>query len=494
MNTWYHSRKICTRLVVTGNLELTTPAHLGNGEPSDLVDMVLQRDVVDGRPLLPGSSLAGALRAYLQSLDFGYRVSEVKDSNALAQRLFGGTKGDAEGNQSPLIVDDAFATQPFSENRDGVRIGGKQSTLTEIRDGVCIDGKTRTALPKFKYDLELLPARTIFPLRFELLLPAEDAAIKEAFVLALQGLEQGAIAIGARRSRGFGRCRVAGWQWMSYDLRDPEALVRWLRADLDQAPAVEPQPISSLLPPPNVVDRREQARLEAHFTLSSPLLIRAELPLYDKQGKVSQGADQPDVIHLVDLHGQPVLPGTSLAGVLRARAERILRCFHSDDQVAKRLQDLFGWMPDSQQEKPCASRLIVEETHIKATKTLVQNRVSIDRFTGGAYDTALFSEAPCVAGEVTTVITIINPKEYEVGLLLLLLKDLWTGDLPLGGSASVGRGRLRGQQATLQWKQKEQKEWRLQSTPEQALTVEGDRAELERLVALVAQKGEGHAA
>ena len=34
-------------------------------------------------------------------------------------------------------------------------------------------------------------------------------------------------------------------------------------------------------------------------------------------------------------------------------------------------------------------------------------------------------------------------------MLLLLLKDLWTGDLPLGGESSIGRGRLRGLEAKL---------------------------------------------
>ncbi|NCC36728.1 MAG: hypothetical protein EOM24_32650, partial [Chloroflexia bacterium] len=354
-----------------------------------------------------------------------------------------------------------------------------------------IDGKTRTARAGFKYDLELLPAGTIFPLRFELLLGPDDAAIKQVLALALQGLERGDIALGARRSRGFGRCRVAGWQCISYNLHDPEELVRWLKADLEPAPEVEPQPISAILTPSEVADQRDYVRLEAHFTLASPLLIRAELPLSNEQGEVLQGNNQPDQIHLVDAHGQPVLPGTSLAGVLRARAERILRTFHSDLAVRKRLEDLFGWMPNDKQERPCASRLLVEETQIKAARTLVQNRVSIDRFTGGAYDTALFSEAPCVAGDVTTVITLINPEDPEVGLLLLLLKDLWTGDLPLGGSASVGRGRLCGVEATMHWGQRV---WRFTMTPDQRLVVEGDQIELERLVATVAQNGEAHAA
>ena len=38
-------------------------------------------------------------------------------------------------------------------------------------------------------------------------------------------------------------------------------------------------------------------------------------------------------------------------------------------------------------------------------------------------------------------------EQAEIGLLLLLLKDLWTGDLPLGGESGSGRGRLHGFQA-----------------------------------------------
>ena len=34
---------------------------------------------------------------------------------------------------------------------------------------------------------------------------------------------------------------------------------------------------------------------------------------------------------------------------------------------------------------------------------------------------------------------------------MLLLKDLWTSDLPVGGESSIGRGRLKGIQADLIW-------------------------------------------
>ena len=95
---------------------------------------------------------------------------------------------------------------------------------------------------------------------------------------------------------------------------------------------------------------------------------------------------------------------------------------------------------------------MVHEAELEEVHTLVQTRIRVDRFTGGAMDNYLFSEAPVFGGagnNVTLRLVLRNPREYEIGLLLLLLKDLWTGDLPVGGESSVGRGRLRGLEATL---------------------------------------------
>ncbi len=469
MSTWHDSRKITTRLVITGDLVLTTPAHLGNGEQGEMVDMLLQRDPLEGHPLLPGTSIAGALRAYL------YEFEGSSQRNALAVKLFGGSKGDSEGAQSPLIVDDACAAQ----------------SEVEIRDGVGIDPKRRTARDKVKYDLELLPAGTIFRLRFELLLSEGSTKMEQALALALHGLEQSEIAIGARRSRGFGRCKVEKWQMVRYDLHQPDDLLAWLRADLDPPSNVQTGRIADLLAvSPSIPDARERVRLTARFELDSPLLIRAEQPLRVADDTVLTSDTQPDVIHLVNAAGQPVLPGTSLAGALRARAGRILRSFYTEAETKTKLAQLFGWMPQTKKSKPQASRLQVAEARINSARTLVQSRVGIDRFIGGAFDGALFHEAPCVAGSVETNIVITKPTEEDVGLLLLLLKDLWSGDLPLGGAASVGRGRLRGVHATLHWKQDV---WQFDAT-EQGLTITGDPTRLESCVAKLARRSTDHAA
>ena len=333
----------------------------------------------------------------------------------------------------------------------------------------------------------------MFPLRFELLVSASEPATEAALALALQGLERGEIALGARRTRGFGECKVTGWRIARYNLTEPGDLIHWIATDPEAPLPGDPHPIAELLSlPVDTRDKRDAAHLEATFDLASPLLIRAELPLHNDTGTLIEATKQPNNIHLINAAGLPVLPGTSLAGILHARAQRILGCFFQDDTVTKKLQALFGYAPEpSSKKQPQASRIHVAETLITGSTSLVQNRVSIDRFTGGAYDTALFTEAPRVGGSVQIRISIINPEPADVGLLLLLLKDLWTGDLPVGGTTSIGRGRLRGRQAILRY---DQQQWHFRADPAHSLQVDGDRATLDAYVSALSAKGGDHAA
>ena len=94
----------------------------------------------------------------------------------------------------------------------------------------------------------------------------------------------------------------------------------------------------------------------------------------------------------------------------------------------------------------------VDDSPILDGQSLYPTRVRIDRFTGGALDAHLFDEAPVYGLPATTVtlkLQVQDPTAADIGLLLLLLKDLWTQDLPVGGEAAVGRGRLTGMIAEL---------------------------------------------
>lgn len=496
------SRWIHQRIVVEGDLVLRTPAHFGTGEGDDLIDMPLLLDAYDDEtPLLTGASIAGALRSYLRSQQAGYnqplperndpqyitRVAEERKRAAV--KLFGGFRADDEGLQSPLIIEDAY--------------GQADTVGVELRTGVRLEGKTRTASHGALYDMRLWRAGTIFRLRFELLVgqqfrknrsgefapvSVQDQAryehdLKQALVTALDGLSNGHITLGAHKRRGYGQVEVNRWRVKTYDLTNPVQLCDWLKYGSNPLP--ENMAVANLQTALQVADLLADARhffhLHATFTLDGSLLIRS-----------SGGQDDvgPDMVHLHSYRPRqkkemPILSGTSLAGALRARATRIANTLDMADKATELIYGMFGadmndraWMKAKKENEGQASRVLVEEAVVEnGCADLVQSRVGIDRFTGGARDTALFNQQP-VWGKPETTITItlrlVNPTEAEIGLLMLLLKDLWTGDLPLGGESSVGRGRLQGKQATLTHKNRTAQEWVITAVANNKLQFGGD--------------------
>lgn len=441
------ARKITGRILISGRLELETPAHFGNGDVVGVTDMPLLRDPSDGvTPLLTGASIAGALRAYLREMERGY--GEEGKANDLAGRLFGSLDR-RRSVQSWLLVDDAL---------------GKTAGI-ELRDGVAIDPKTRTAEDRKKYDIELLAAGTTFDLRLEFLESEESRDLLPALATALNGLAKGEIGLGMRKRRGFGRCRVTEWGVRKYDLTQPAGLVAWLEDDLRGE--TRGTDIFALLGVSRLAqDCRRWFQMEATLWLPGSLLIRSS----------TGQPGSPDMVHLKSLRRgdiQPIVSGTSLAGALRGRALRIANTVLGEQKGRELVDAMFGPPMDEDSNAPerarsaagrplpGSSRVIVEESVIEGGRDLVQSRVKIDRFTGGAFPTALFSEQPLFGNgqaEVKLTVSLRNPEAWEVGLLLLVLKDLWTGDLPLGGESSVGRGRLQGRDAKLTLRQNGQEQ------------------------------------
>lgn len=457
-----HQRSIIKRIIIRGLLVLETPTCLGSGDTDSPTDFALIRDSISDHALLTGASIAGALRNYLLEYEHGYNTKE--QNNDLATTLLGGSRRDQNGEQSPLIVNDAISSKIPS---------------IELRDGVAIESTTGTAKEGQKYDLELLAAGTTFPISFELLIEkdADETQLKKALALALRGLETGEISMGMKKRRGFGRCRVEKWQVWQFDLRKDKDRKEWLKFDhWTKEISNTIKSFSSIVEAlggvslKQQIDQRKTFVIHAIFKLATPLLIRSGQNLV-QENKL------PDVVHLHSQRNgknQPIISGTSLAGVLRHRAERIINTLDKNLQI---LDKILGYVKDN---KAINSRLSVHESVIESTEELVQTRIAIDRFTGGAYHGALFSEQPVFGVElvekekigkkdkyknkpkpksqhkhVELQLELRNPEEFEVGLLLLLLKDLWTGDLPIGGTSSIGRGRLQGVEATITWKQPE---------------------------------------
>jgi CRISPR/Cas system CSM-associated protein Csm3 (group 7 of RAMP superfamily) len=152
-----------------------------------------------------------------------------------------------------------------------------------------------------------------------------------------------------------------------------------------------------------------------------------------------------------------VIPGTSVKGVLRNKAKRILTALYKGEEgkADKIINKLMGFADKNSAYK---SRLSVDEVYIETDllKNVKHTRNRINRFTGGTIDSALFAEEPVWqqntnAAPIQMNIKISDCSKFEAGLILLVLKDLWLGNLPVGGGKSVGRGVLLGSSCTLSY-------------------------------------------
>jgi CRISPR/Cas system CSM-associated protein Csm3 (group 7 of RAMP superfamily) len=429
-------RPVAARWVVTADLILESAIHLGAGR-GDTADMVLLRDARSGAPLLPGTSLAGALRSYLADVLGGYGGGE----DSAVARLFGSARGDDSGSQSPLIVFDSI---------------GKLSEhwTIEIRDGVQIETSRGIAGDHKKFDFEVVPAGTIFPLRFDLVVPevASEGELLRLLVQALSGLTDGDISIGLRRSRGLGSVRARRWRAVRYELQSKEGWIEWIRSEWEQplwdanstfdTPRQACKHAWQSLEFKEFEDRRRRIVVEAELVATGGLLIRS--------APVEPGA--PDAVHLQS-GGRSILPGTSTAGALRPRALRIAGVVRNGKRDAERwVERLFGpKMEGTARDKDTplrASRLRISESLVEDGKRMRPSRVRIDRFTQGVVPGAQFDEEPDYHGRVHLRMELRTPQRGEMGLLVLLIKDLLTGEIAVGGTGAVGRGRFGGR-ATL---------------------------------------------
>lgn len=175
---------------------------------------------------------------------------------------------------------------------------------------------------------------------------------------------------------------------------------------------------------------------------------------------------------------EPYLPGASLKGVLRSRAEQLARTFlpaqrvcdifaeqAPDNAVRSCTKTVEALAPELRYAQACricqlfgcgglASRLQLSDAYLLPKTPLSfgqRSGVGINRQRGAAQAEALFFYEVLEQGVFQTTVTLENFELWQVGLLAYALHELWEGQLALGYGAQRGLGRLSGsvQQATL---------------------------------------------
>lgn len=427
-------------LLETGGV--TTPAPTRQ-EQVDLIVDCTPTDV----PCIPGTSLAGAMRAH---------VREVLGATKAAE-WFGHVDAAAESGRT-------------GDDRRTAAASGLWTFTAPAEDGTApavqrwttaIDRRRGAARVRTLRGVEVLVEGTVF--RAVVLWGACRHEDLEQLVGALGSWRP---AFGRGVSTGSGRCAIRGLRFGVADLEADETLLHWLTlpvAEFAARHATRPATPAGTEP------------VGTHWTLglrlAGPLLVSAQQP-GDRRGDART--------YLTSRDGAPLIPGTTMKGVLRSRVEFVLRAVGlpaCEDQTCGQCRPCmwFGHAGGLDAGQGRAGRRaqvrfvdsrVADQTdgikiHVRRT-----THVAIDRFMGGAAAVTkreakaheatargglLFTVEAPDSGDLVVAVDVTDVPEDErplLGALLrLALTDLTDGLVGIGHATTRGYGSVAGRPA-----------------------------------------------
>lgn len=392
---------VVKKIVFYIDVLLESPLSVSGGD-EEITDHDVLRDY-DGKPFIPGSSLAGAMRAYLQ---------KAKQENC----MFGFSVNDSlqeTGKMSSVYVSDLIFTD---------------TVKTTIRDSVSLSAD-KTAVTGNKFDMEVIDSGAKGRFILEWIVRAQDNEIemKKQLQTVFTGWNRKEIRLGSKKTRGYGELKILSVKMKGYTKENIEEYRFAYQSETAESTF---QDVTKEW----LVSSRENR----YILLEIPLKFKGGISI--RQYASRKG--EPDYVHIT-ANGKPVIPGTSMTGAIRHRMRKFLYALSLSRQEAEQILDgIFGTVKQGKGQQPVCSSVIVNECIIEGAKALVTVRNGISRFEAGTKNGALFKELTWVDG--TTVLKIMvksNETASEtIGLLLLVLKDLQNGYLAVGGQTAIGRG------------------------------------------------------
>lgn len=461
------------RWIIRGGFEVKSPMSIHTGSPEDAwpashpadeINDLVSHDVkksidhapvqgieldAEGFPVLPASAIKGLLRGLASECTDAGIAEKIK-------RLFGELPTPTgQGNQqSPTggvieVRTARLAHGTVGKTRPALR--GK----TELFEG------TRTA-----DDGQLRSDRVVAPgawFSAEFVLTRGTRADVEVLLGLLDRVDGASSrsAFGSSTSQGDGRAK---WKKKKVFVFGKDEALQWLKSPTSAswetcAREVEVKSATPSFDDGVVLEIPLTIEVDGHFLVSAWGTYIGE---DDKGAPATKPIRRPFRV-AVDDEKTARLPGSSLDGALRAQARRIFRTmsgdaapWHEDDsQLPEAFASLFGSATQ-------ASFLEVATLVHSGLEPVRQEFVAIDRFSGGVSGDKKFAleafEQPELTGTIRLrllrrvdpaltgklgVMSCHSLKPAAVGLLALVLKDLATGDIPLGHATRKGYGGVR---------------------------------------------------
>lgn len=448
-----------TRWRITGTLKTTAPLHIGCGDVVTFEHPLLkdkddelndiQAIVVDvkRKPCIPGPALKGVLRSWAEQMllpkdDEGRVLAGYEEYEAPVTRIFGSRDIEqtrVESGWAEFCTAFVKEPSPADQQRFGQHLPyWNVERLTGTLSHVAMDRETGTAAHNKLFYEEFVPEGVAFDVEID----ATRLTEKEISLL-LAILKQGATH--GTHPYHFGANGANGWGRMQWELGKVECCtetpksvttVGFACCTSDKTNAVIPDNLT-LHDPPHIA-------FDLMLGVNGPFLVNDASRAKEKG---SEATDKTNFTPLRNAAGEVWLPASSLRGVLRERAEFILRSLDPNatgdpNQPAGEgpIERIFGKTSQS------ACLTISEPTQCEESADRKQDFVAIDRFTGGAADGAKFDAtyADSPKFETHLVLEVATLKPEDLALLRLAIRDLCTGQTTLGFGGAKGYGEAIG--------------------------------------------------
>lgn len=362
---------------------------------------------------VPATSLAGSLRAHLART----RLDRV---------LMGSDVGELQAAPDAIAVPSALRLVGTRTTLLGRAI---QRSDLRSRGQTAIDphrGAADAATLRGEVESVSAGAKVVLYLRIDRDLTAVERAALGTWIPSL----------GGSRTSGLGAARLASLKVGTLDLSTESGLRQSLkRAGPALWDAVATEEISEAdpIPPTPVLDLR--------FQIVDGLLCGGDR----SSDEASSGSRAQIATHHKREDHAPWIEGSTLKGILRGRAEFILR------SIAGRVCE-----DRTCGESPCIpcrlfgsterrGALIVRGSKIEGAVEATRTHVGIDRITGGARRNLLFTEQIVLAGRFTLRVDLIGDAVSiaERALLDAVVRDIHDGYVGIGSRVTRGLGTVR---------------------------------------------------
>ncbi len=356
----------------------------------------------EGRPFIPGSSIAGVLRDLFEDpIEFFGHINDTEK----------------ETRQSSLITYDCF-------------LSDESIWKSSVRDNIKLKSNEKIVESGKLAQYEVVESGCIFDFMLELTIRQNDnEKVMLSYLNGIISSLKAGIRIGSKTRRGLGLFKLSSIEIKF--IAGENAYEEYVNFNWKTSKFIKYE--DWVVEEPNsLVKKHTCENLTLPVICQGTLIIRT----YDDSLETD--------FEMVKTNGIPTIPASSWNGFFRSQARRIL----CDLGIVEKncdplLREIFG--ADLNDDSKKASNITFLDSILNVSdknKNWMQTNVKIDRFTQGACDGALYTSRPAANFQTDLSLSLKNPKLWMWDLIRLIILDINDGYAALGGQTSIGRGIL----------------------------------------------------